>query len=59
MEYIHHIVCDTQNNHFIDATESAGSKGLNQADVNILQAEAISFLEFAATINENTNNLVS
>uniref|UniRef100_A0A0D9YMP2 BEACH domain-containing protein n=1 Tax=Oryza glumipatula TaxID=40148 RepID=A0A0D9YMP2_9ORYZ len=57
MEYIHHIVCDTQNNHFIDATESAGSKGLNQADVNILQAEAISFLEFAATINENTNNL--
>nr|BAD25221.1 putative LvsC [Oryza sativa Japonica Group] len=35
----------------------AGSKGLNQADVNILQAEAISFLEFAATINENTNNL--
>uniref|UniRef100_A0A0E0JVW3 BEACH domain-containing protein B n=1 Tax=Oryza punctata TaxID=4537 RepID=A0A0E0JVW3_ORYPU len=57
MDYIHHIVCDTQNDHFIDATESAGSKGLNQADVNILQAEAISFLEFAATINDNTNNL--
>ncbi|KAL5208035.1 hypothetical protein ABZP36_032470 [Zizania latifolia] len=47
VEYIHHIVCDTQN-------EPVGSKSL---DVNILQAEAISFLEFAATLNENTNNL--
>uniref|UniRef100_J3L9U4 BEACH domain-containing protein n=2 Tax=Oryza brachyantha TaxID=4533 RepID=J3L9U4_ORYBR len=55
MEYIHHIVGDAQNDHFIDATDSAGSKA--QADVNILQAEAISFLEFAATLNENTNNL--
>ncbi|KAL5212760.1 hypothetical protein ABZP36_023607 [Zizania latifolia] len=56
VEYIHHIVCDTQNDHFIDAAEPAGSKS-HQADVNILQAEAIFFLEFAATLNENTNNL--
>lgn len=59
VEYIHQIVCETQNDHFIDAIKSTGSKSFNQADVNILQAEAISFLEFAATLNENTNNLVS
>uniref|UniRef100_A0A0D9VCI8 BEACH domain-containing protein B n=1 Tax=Leersia perrieri TaxID=77586 RepID=A0A0D9VCI8_9ORYZ len=52
MESIHHIVRDTQN-----ATGPAGSQGLNLADINILQSEAISFLEFAATLNENTNNL--
>ncbi|CAM0946806.1 unnamed protein product [Alopecurus aequalis] len=56
VECIHQIVGDTQNDHFIDATESTGSKS-NLADVNILQSEAISFLEFAATLNENTNNL--
>lgn len=58
VEYIHQIVRETQNDHFIDATKSTGSKSFNQDDVNILQAEAISFLEFAATLNENTNNLV-
>jgi hypothetical protein len=57
VECIHQIVSDTQNDHFIDATESIGSKS-NLTDVNILQSEAISFLEFAATLNENTNNLV-
>jgi hypothetical protein len=56
-ECIHHIVGDTQSDHLIDATESTGSKS-NLADVNVLQSEAISFLEFAATLNENTNNLV-
>lgn len=59
VEYIHQIVRETQNDHFIDATKSTGSKSFNQDDVNILQAEAISFLEFAAILNENTNNLVS
>ena len=57
VECIHQIVGDTQSDHFVDATESNGSKS-NLADVNILQSEAISFLEFAATLNENTNNLV-
>ena len=59
VECIHQFVgdSDTQNDHFIDATESAGSIS-NLADVNILQSQAISILEFAATLNENTNNLV-
>jgi len=60
VECIHQIIgeTETQTDHFTDATESTGSKS-NLPDVNILQSEAISFLEFAATLNENTNNLVS
>lgn len=58
-DYIHQIIHETWNDQCIDASESTGSKSLNQADANILQAEAISFLEFAATLNENSNNLVS
>ncbi|GJM90279.1 hypothetical protein PR202_ga06543 [Eleusine coracana subsp. coracana] len=59
VDYINPIIHETQNDHFIDASESTGSKSINQADASILQAEAISFLEFAATLNENSNNLVS
>lgn len=60
VEFIHQIIgeTETQTDHFTDATESTGSKS-DLPDVNILQSEAISFLEFAATLNENTNNLVS
>ncbi|KAL6888469.1 hypothetical protein ACP4OV_009495 [Aristida adscensionis] len=57
MDCIHQIIHETWNGHFIDASGSVDSKSFNQADVNILQAEAISFLEFAATLTENTNNL--
>lgn len=58
VEFIHQIIgeTETQTDHFTDATESTGSKS-DLPDVNILQSEAISFLEFAATLNENTNNL--
>lgn len=56
VDYIHQVVGETQNDNFINATESTGSKS-NLADVNILQSEAISFLEFAATLKENINNL--
>uniref|UniRef100_A0A453NEV6 Neurobeachin alpha-solenoid region domain-containing protein n=1 Tax=Aegilops tauschii subsp. strangulata TaxID=200361 RepID=A0A453NEV6_AEGTS len=58
LECIHQIVgeTETQTDHFTDAAESTGYKS-NLPDVNILQSEAISFLEFAATLNENTNNL--
>ncbi|XP_066329470.1 BEACH domain-containing protein B-like isoform X1 [Miscanthus floridulus] len=46
-----------QNDQLIDAPKSIDSKSFNETDVNVLQAEAISFLEFAATLNENSNNL--
>lgn len=59
VDYINPIIHETWNDQFIDASESTGSKSINQADASILQAEAISFLEFAATLNENSNNLVS
>ena len=48
-----------QNDQLIDAPKSIDSKSFSETDVNVLQAEAISFLEFAATLNENSNNLVS
>ncbi|KAL6629117.1 hypothetical protein ACP70R_028882 [Stipagrostis hirtigluma subsp. patula] len=57
VDYIHQIIHETWNDHLTDASESTDSKSFNRADVNILQAEAISFLEFAATLNDNTNNL--
>ncbi|XP_023157987.1 BEACH domain-containing protein B isoform X1 [Zea mays] len=46
-----------QNDQLIDAPKSIDSKSFSETDVNVLQAEAISFLEFAATLNENSNNL--
>jgi hypothetical protein len=53
------IIQEAWNDQLIDAPKSTDSESLNEIDVNILQAEAISFLEFAATLNENSNNLVS
>ncbi|XP_021314979.1 BEACH domain-containing protein B isoform X2 [Sorghum bicolor] len=46
-----------QNDQLIDAPKSIDSRSFSETDVNVLQAEAISFLEFAATLNENSNNL--
>ncbi|CAD6251786.1 unnamed protein product [Miscanthus lutarioriparius] len=46
-----------QNDQLNDAPKSIDSKRFSETDVNVLQAEAISFLEFAATLNENSNNL--
>uniref|UniRef100_K3YP63 BEACH domain-containing protein B n=1 Tax=Setaria italica TaxID=4555 RepID=K3YP63_SETIT len=57
VNYIHQIIHETWNDQLIDAPKSTDSKSFNETDVNILQAEAISFLEFAATLNENSNNL--
>lgn len=57
--YISPIIHEKWNDQFIDASESTGFKSIDQADASILQAEAISFLEFAATLSENSNNLVS
>jgi len=56
---MHQIIHETWNDQLIDAPKSSDSESVNEIDVNILQAEAISFLEFAATLNENSNNLVS
>ena len=53
------IIHETWNDQLIDAPKSSDSESVNEIDVNILQAEAISFLEFAATLIENSNNLVS
>jgi hypothetical protein len=50
--YINLIIHEKWNDQFIDASESTGSKSIDQAEV-------ISFLEFAATLSENSNNLVS
>ena len=51
-----HIVTENNVRNNRIATESESSY---RTDVNILQVEAISFLEFAATLNENTYNLVT
>ena len=56
---MHQIIHETWNDRLIDAPKSTNPESFNEIDVNILQAEAISFLEFAATLNENSNNLVS
>ncbi|RLN08296.1 BEACH domain-containing protein B [Panicum miliaceum] len=57
VDYMHQIIHETWNDQLIDAPKSTDSESLNEINVNILQAEAISFLEFAATLNENSNNL--
>ncbi|PUZ74193.1 hypothetical protein GQ55_1G045900 [Panicum hallii var. hallii] len=57
VDYMHQIIQEAWNDQLIDAPKSTDSESLNEIDVNILQAEAISFLEFAATLNENSNNL--
>ena len=59
VDYMHQIIHATWNDRLIDAPKSTNSESFNEIDVNILQAEAISFLEFAATLIENSNNLVS
>jgi hypothetical protein len=53
-----HIVTDIQNGDINSTQISIESESLYCTDVNILQVEAISFLEFAATLNENTYNTV-
>ncbi|TKW23149.1 hypothetical protein SEVIR_4G274600v4 [Setaria viridis] len=50
------IVTDVQNGDINSSRISIDSESLYCTDVNILQVEAISFLEFAATLNENTYN---
>ncbi|TVU00170.1 hypothetical protein EJB05_54428 [Eragrostis curvula] len=57
VDYINPIIQETWSDQLIDAPESTGSKSSNQVGASILQVEAISFLEFAATLNENSNNL--
>jgi hypothetical protein len=52
------IVTDVQNGDIDSSRISIDSESLYCTDVNILQVEAISFLEFAATLNENTSNTV-
>ncbi|XP_039844468.1 uncharacterized protein LOC120704225 isoform X3 [Panicum virgatum] len=57
VEGIHfHIVTNIQNGDINSTQISIDSESLYCTDVNILQVEAISFLEFAATLNENTYN---
>ncbi|CAL4966889.1 unnamed protein product [Urochloa decumbens] len=51
-----HIVTDIQNGDINSNQISIDSESLYCTDVNIIQVEAISFLEFAATLNENTYN---
>ncbi|XP_039804100.1 BEACH domain-containing protein B-like isoform X5 [Panicum virgatum] len=51
-----HIGTDIQNGDINSTQISIDSETLYCTDVNILQVEAISFLEFAATLNENTYN---
>ncbi|KAF8687356.1 hypothetical protein HU200_043042 [Digitaria exilis] len=51
-----HIVTDTENGDINSNRISIDSESLYCTDVNILQVEAISFLEFAATLGENTCN---
>jgi hypothetical protein len=53
-----HIVAEVQNEDINGNTEPTDSESLYLSDVNILQLEAISFLEYAATLNENKYNLV-
>uniref|UniRef100_A0A0E0ADA4 Neurobeachin alpha-solenoid region domain-containing protein n=1 Tax=Oryza glumipatula TaxID=40148 RepID=A0A0E0ADA4_9ORYZ len=52
-----HIVAEVQNEDINGNTEPTDSESLYLSDVNILQLEAISFLEYAATLNENKCNL--
>ncbi|KAF2928095.1 BEACH domain-containing protein B isoform X2 [Oryza sativa Japonica Group] len=52
-----HIVAEVQNEDINGNTEPTDSESLYLSDVNILQLEAISFLEYAATLNENKYNL--
>ncbi|XP_040380752.1 BEACH domain-containing protein B-like isoform X2 [Oryza brachyantha] len=52
-----HIVTEIRNEDVNDNIEPTNSESLYLSDVNILQLEAISFLEFAATLNENKYNL--
>lgn len=60
VEEIHfHIVTETQDDDANNKRKSTDSESSYRSDVNILQVEAISFLEFAATLNENTYNLVT
>lgn len=53
-----HTVTNIQNGDVNSNRISIHSESLYRSDVNILQVEAISFLEFAATLNENTYNTV-
>ena len=54
-----HIVTENQNDNARNNRIATESESSYRTDVNILQVEAISFLEFAATLNENTYNLVT
>jgi len=51
-----HTVTDIKNGDVNSNQISIHSESLYRTDVKILQAEAISFLEFAATLHENTYN---
>jgi hypothetical protein len=53
-----HIGTENQNDNVRNNRTATDSQSSYRIDVNILQVEAISFLEFAATLNENTYNLV-
>ncbi|XP_062179129.1 BEACH domain-containing protein B-like [Phragmites australis] len=52
-----HIVSEIQNGDVNNNRISTDSESSYLTDVNILQVEAISLLEFAATLNENTYNM--
>ncbi|XP_044956208.1 BEACH domain-containing protein B-like isoform X2 [Hordeum vulgare subsp. vulgare] len=52
-----HIGTENQNDNVRNNRKATDYKSSYRIDVNILQVEAISFLEFAATLNENTYNL--
>ncbi|XP_020165084.1 BEACH domain-containing protein B [Aegilops tauschii subsp. strangulata] len=52
-----HIGTENQNDNVRNNRTATDSQSSYRTDVNILQVEAISFLEFAATLNENTYNL--
>ncbi|VAI79870.1 BEACH domain-containing protein B-like isoform X1 [Triticum dicoccoides] len=52
-----HIGTENQNDNVKNNRTATDSQSSYWIDVNILQVEAISFLEFAATLNENTYNL--
>jgi hypothetical protein len=54
-----HIVTENQNDSVRNNKIATDSESSYRTDVNILHVEAISFLEFAATLNENTYNLVT
>ena len=54
-----HIVAENQNDSVKNNRIATDSESSYRADVNILQVEAISFLEFAATLSENSYNLVT